>query len=55
MQFNKKKSMLIFHTHFSRWDNEEEYKEIKIVKHTKVLGYIIDSKINCKKHIEHIE
>ena len=46
MKFNKKKSMLIFHNHYKKWKEVGEYEDIKIVTHTKVLGYIIDSKIN---------
>ena len=54
MKFNKSKSMLIFHTHYNKWNNVAYYQEIKVVKHTKVLGYILDQKLDNKKNIEYI-
>ena len=55
MKFNKNKSMLIFHTKFKEWENVEKYQDIKIVKETKVLGYILDRKIDNNANIEYVK
>ena len=54
MRFNKKKSAILFHTQFKRWKNCEEFQEIKVVEKTKVLGYMLDQKINNKDNITYI-
>ena len=55
MKFNKSKSQIIFHTKFKKWEDIEEFEGIKVVNHTKVLGYIIDKKLNNKENIEYIK
>ena len=47
--------MLIFHTKFKEWENVEKYQDIKIVKETKVLGYILDRKIDNNANIEYVK
>ena len=55
MKFNKNKSMLIFHTKYKEWENVEKYQDIRIVKETKVLGYILDRKIDNNANIEYVK
>ena len=46
MKLNKNKSKIVFHTKHKEWENIDQFEDIQIVKHTKVLGYILDRKID---------
>ena len=55
MKFNKNKSMLVFHTHHKDWESQAQYAGIKIVQNTKVLGYILDRKIDNVQNIDYVK
>ena len=55
MSFNKSKSSIIFHTHYKKWNRQESFEDIQIVKKSKVLGYILDQKLDNKEQMINIK
>ena len=45
----------MFHTYYSKWNKKETFEDIKIVQHTKVLGYMLDQKLNNNKNMEYVK
>ena len=55
MHFNQEKSKIMLHNHVNSIEEGETYKNIKVVKKVKVLGFMMDSHSNNLEHVKYIE
>lgn len=55
MKFNQDKSKIMLHNKIQNYQENEEIKGIKVVRSTKVLGYMLDAHCNNLEHIKHIK
>ncbi len=45
----------MFYTHYKKWNSMETFNGVTIVKHTKVLGFVLDQKLNNMEQIKRVK
>ena len=55
MKFNQEKSKIMLHTKIGYVEEGETIKGLQVVRETKVLGYMLDSRSNNMAQIDYLE
>ena len=55
MKFNQEKSKIMLHTKIGSVEEGETIKGLQVVRETKVLGYMLDSRSNNMAQIDYLK